>query len=1723
MGRTRTTSKQRLISWRLLRIEELEPRNLLNATSVLADFGALSVDPGSYESSSILVRFAPGALATNQALLQSMGMSFGPALSLVDGLYKINLPQTIGVEDAIGSLDSLAGVMYAEPNYHISIAAVPNDPDFSQLWGMNNVGQTGGTVDADIDAVEAWDVTTGDQPVVVAVIDSGVDYNHPDLADNIWTNPGEIPNNGVDDDNNGYIDDIHGYDFANNDNDPMDDNDHGTHVAGTIGAVANNGIGVAGVNWNVEIMAVKFISSLGFGTTEAAINAINYAVQNGASISNNSWGGGPYSQGLRDAIEAGIASDHIFVAAAGNNSSNNDSAPHYPSNYDLPNVIAVAATDHNDNLASFSNWGATTVDVAAPGVDVLSTVPGGGYATFSGTSMAAPHVTGVVSLMLGQNPSAPYADVISQLYDTVDPLAALAGITATGGRVNALAAVTGEPPPDNFGPFVTSASPSGSRVDPFDSIRVSFNESLLDGSFDLEDIIDFIGPNGSIQVLDVVPVAGSNNRTFDITFAQQSALGTYDLTFGPKAGVLSIIEDTNGNAMNQDRDSNNGELVDDQYVATVTITNEVRYDSSEPQPIFGAGQSFITISDSAVIGDLDIEINFTHGFVGALEVELTGPNDTLFGTTLTTGAGISGSNFIGTRFDDEATLDLSQGTSPYTGSFRPSGFLSNYDGQNIQGTWTLTVYDWLVADPWGWISSWSIIMSPQSEEPPPPPPPADPIYDFTASNYAAPEGDSTNSSSVVMVSRTGRTDVASSIDVVLTGQSATAGEDFTAGPVTIDFAADQTVKAVPIELLGDLVVEADETIGLSLTGGQVGTTNPTAVFTIINDDGAPTIDPDTAITEDDADDLLNIADDTVIYTLVFDKEIQQSGPGALDASDLSNAGSASAILGTPTTTDGIAWTVLVEASTGTTGDVKLQINQGALIEDLAGNALDTTTAIVDDATLVADLQSPNVSSITDSTGGAVTEGSSFTYRVTLSEIVSGIDSVDDFNLAGSTNATISGVSTVSGSVYDVTVATAGAGGEVLTLQVVDSGVTPIRDIAGNSIIPASDDNTVTVNGTSGGTFDVDQLTFLNDGFEVTFVGGPLDQADINIYRQPGLVDDDPDVQVIFAGEDGIFDNSDDVELTYNGSLFFGNSLRWIMTGPMGTTGHGMLPRSSSNPSLYRITLQSGDNAFENSSGDDLNGGSDYVAIVDIDTANPLPSEPIIFSLPDFSRGPGQDVIIPEGSPQSQGIPLMLSDGAISSGGVGSFDLVVRYNADRLNITGFISAPGFPSATFSDNSVGALGRADIEFVTTTQLSDGPVLLGWFDADVPLSPDGILEPIYGSHNILDVEITSLYTFDASFNITDESAQAVDDDALHLVANPGDTSGSAGNNDSTDSFLLSILNVSNNLNTFSGFGHYRNADPRLIADLNLDGLLNAGDSLILSLDNLSDIPQVPEPSASQDVADIVFASDEIVLAGSSSNAGHGSEEPLSVQIGEQANLTSAEDPSSTEDPSVSMAQVVSTESSDDVVAESVAESHHSSQVEEQSVSVPSTTPTVSKFNADAVATDIVAGPVLVAEANILTLREAATTEDSRTEQQMVQYVPSLLAAPTTTPEVSRQTGTTRNAMTKDAFGSTFNLPSQIAPVLPFVESTNEQVFGQSSYTLTTAGPWLKSLPQRKLIPQLTLNGPDQSVAEDEFFRLNSLEDLSDWGKLQDDDEIAASVDNLAVTIDALKQHLN
>ena len=343
-------------------------------------------------------------------------------------------------------------VEYVEPNYIYRAVKTPNDTDFSKQWGLKNSIAKVNKID--IDAEKAWDIETGSDQVIVAIIDSGIDYNNLDLKDNIWKNETELKGKpGVDDDGNGYVDDIYGINPIGGGVNPMDDNGHGSHCAGTIGGTGNDGRGIVGVNWKVKLMGLKFLAADGAGTLEAAVRAIDYAVKMGAKVMSNSWGAYTSSQALQEAIERSHKAGVLFVAAAGNSGTNNNIKPLYPASHDIPNIISVAAIETTGSVAGFSNWGSKTVHLAAPGVAIHGIWKNGEYKSASGTSMAAPFVSGVAALVLAHQPQLTHIELKERLLRTARPLASIRNLASTGAVVNAYNALQNiQPPPDENDP-----------------------------------------------------------------------------------------------------------------------------------------------------------------------------------------------------------------------------------------------------------------------------------------------------------------------------------------------------------------------------------------------------------------------------------------------------------------------------------------------------------------------------------------------------------------------------------------------------------------------------------------------------------------------------------------------------------------------------------------------------------------------------------------------------------------------------------------------------------------------------------------------------------------------------------------------------------------------------------------------------------------------------------------------------------------------------------------------------------------------------------------------------------------------------------------------------------------------------------------------------------------------------------------------------------------------
>lgn len=660
-------------------VEWLEDRT---APAGLADALATATIMADAPVQKINIVSAGGESAAFQASLASTPYAASVSYTGL-GIYTVTL--TWGIEPAAAATiySALPGVAAAEPDYVIQMKLTPNDTQYSSLYGMEKIS-----------APTAWDYSTGSGDFVVAVIDTGVDYNHPDLAANIWHNPAETPNDGVDNDGNGIVDDYYGANFVGtNSGNPFDDNGHGTHVSGTIGAIGNNSLGVAGVNWHVKIMALKFLSASGSGSTSDAIEALNYAVAHGVKVSNNSWGGGGYSSALFNAIQAAQNAGHIFVAAAGNSNVNIDTTPSYPASYNLANVVAVASTTSTDARSSFSNYGVNTVDIAAPGSGIISTTPNNTYSNYSGTSMATPHVTGAIALYWDANPGDSATQVIQKLKDSADVVSGLNGYVNGARRLNVgkMLEPTSPPPPppsDNAGARVTAASFPGTTS--LGSVRFTFNEAISPSTFTLADIASFTGPNGSITASAVSVVSGTGNTQFDVTFPTQTTGGVYSMTIGPD------ILDAAGNAMDQNQNGTNGEATADQYTAsrTFSVTNTYTFTAGGlPLPIrdFTYTRATINVDQDITISDVNVKFSATHTFDNDLIVKLYGPGGQV--STLVNRRGGSKDNFTNTTLDDEAGAAISAGAAPFTGSFRPETSLTTFDNRNARGTWTLEVYD----------------------------------------------------------------------------------------------------------------------------------------------------------------------------------------------------------------------------------------------------------------------------------------------------------------------------------------------------------------------------------------------------------------------------------------------------------------------------------------------------------------------------------------------------------------------------------------------------------------------------------------------------------------------------------------------------------------------------------------------------------------------------------------------------------------------------------------------------------------------------------------------------------------------------------------------------------------------------------------------------------------------------------------------------------------------
>ena len=592
-----------------------------------------------------------------------------------------------------------------------------NDPLIGDVWGLD--GNHG------IDASVAWPLSTGAAEVVVAVIDSGIDPDHPDLIDAIWVNNDEIPNNGIDDDNNGFVDDTYGWDFTGEyDNIPQDEHGHGTHVAGTIGATRNNNEGIAGVADNVKIMGLRFLDKQGNGITSWAINAIEYAVANGAAISNNSWGGGGYETPLYNAIAESGNAGHLFVAAAGNSGNNSDSFPMYPAAYNLPNILSIAAINSSGSLAGFSNYGNVTVDIAAPGVNILSTMSGESencpvqgspcYVSWQGTSMAAPHAAGVAALMLGINNGLSPEDIIQIIQNTVRPTSVLNGKVRFGGELDGGAAISEAASSGsinfvsyNPGENIIQGATISLTAVALDADGTDLSQNIIwkdesDAVLETGPTINFLADTVGLLALKAEVTSNSGDTFqktayFNITAPSVSFTGGNSITRanpGQEIGIGWIWEGQSGEVQ--------------QLSATSLTKIQMEANETNTYPLPDVRTPFeITLNstNSGTLLDVMVGVRINHTWPADLTMALIHPDGTeiILSDHNGNGSHRDGSEVWGegsrscngdlAYFSRTASQSIIDRSKPFTGFSRPVEDLSSLNGKDAAGDWTLRIVD----------------------------------------------------------------------------------------------------------------------------------------------------------------------------------------------------------------------------------------------------------------------------------------------------------------------------------------------------------------------------------------------------------------------------------------------------------------------------------------------------------------------------------------------------------------------------------------------------------------------------------------------------------------------------------------------------------------------------------------------------------------------------------------------------------------------------------------------------------------------------------------------------------------------------------------------------------------------------------------------------------------------------------------------------------------------
>lgn len=653
----------------------------LAVTAALCSGSAFAANNAAQADDSILVMFKPGVSKQERvSIVKRSGASLrqldtqGRDIKMrhiADGrIAKIKVPKGINRDFLIKQLASNPAIEVAEPNYLVKALAaplaVPNDPRFGEMWSLNNTGQNGGTAGADIGAVAAWDITTGSRDVVIGVIDSGMDYNHPDLIPNRWENDGSYPGH------------PYGYSTLNENNDPMDSDSHGTHVAGTIGAGGDNGIGVTGVNWNVTLLPCQFLGPTG-GSTAGAIECIDYytdlKTNFGVNVkaTNNSWGGGGFSETLRAAIQSGGDAGILFIAASGNDGADADVSPMYPAGYDLDVIVSVASTDRNDNLSVFSsgasNYGLTTVDLGAPGSAILSTIPGNSYAAYSGTSMASPHVAGAAALLWSINPDITPLEMKAILMDSGDELASLDGKTVSGKRLNLVNALADADPTPSFR---LALSPRSQQISAGDTAEFTLDVgNLADWMGDVELSVS-VDPSIQGVSLSAETAQPGDTVTVSVPTLAETAWGDYLVTVtGIDAADPTVVKSVAATL-----------AILPQGLADFSFENTTPI--AIPDNNATGIESVINVPTEGTVFNVEAGVNITHTWRGDLLVSLTSPQGT------------------------ELILHNRSGGS--ADDLVESWTVDSFNGEAMQGDWTLNVSDNAGAD-LGTLNSWNLTIT----------------------------------------------------------------------------------------------------------------------------------------------------------------------------------------------------------------------------------------------------------------------------------------------------------------------------------------------------------------------------------------------------------------------------------------------------------------------------------------------------------------------------------------------------------------------------------------------------------------------------------------------------------------------------------------------------------------------------------------------------------------------------------------------------------------------------------------------------------------------------------------------------------------------------------------------------------------------------------------------------------------------------------------------------